>query len=769
MHSETPAALKSVESRSTFSVRLKLLIYCALSVLCAAGNSTADVQFNWAVIGKPGAMGVNYTYRMSQYEVTQEQYAEFLNAIAADDTYNLYSGGGITRAGSPGSYSYTVQDGFNAKPMERLNWFDAARFANWLHNGQPAGAQDWDTTEYGAYDMHIPSEDPEKPYEDPVRLPGARFFLPSEREWSKAAYYDPRDTSEGGPPGDVHGWGYPTMSNDPPIAELPPGGTNSANYAEQVGAITDVGAYTSTMSYFGLFDMIGNAREWNEGIYSSGGGGQAVNFVSVRGISGGAWFSSLLFIEQIYSLGADLRLAGLRIATTAEPQLTMNWITVGDPGNGDDPADGDHLSAGVQSFGAVDYVYRIGQEEVTNGQYASFLNAIDPEGTNLHHTYSDLMAGDEQGGILFEPTHATGLKYAVKSNRGNMPVNFVSWFSAARFANWMNNGRGTVDTETGAYDMSMPLPVRLEGAKVFLPSEAEWYKAAYYDPRSSSAGGPPDDDNYWAFPTQSDAEPFAERAPGGVSSANLAAVGGGLVERGAYEQTTSYYGVFDLAGNVWEWNEAIVDGAFGDEVRSVRGGGWGNSPGDSGAAIRPDTGPSLVRDSIGFRVASAVPVLDPLPGDMNDDGAVNTSDIEAFVLALIDPEMFTEQTGLDSLIGDINQDGVLNASDIDPFVDILANGSLEIAAEASNMISQLLAIEAPFRILHVAQLSNEIEIAWASVPGRGYTVEFSEDLAQAWWTPLNTIAIVATETSTLFRFSPVDTKVGYYRVTERNP
>lgn len=472
-----------------------------------------------------------------------------------------------------------------------------------------------------------------------------------------------------------------------------------------------------------------------------------------------------MFIESnppIRSQQADLKWAGIRIATAAEPQLGINWVTVGDPGNADDPADGDHTKPGVQNFGAVDDAFRISRGEVTNAQYADFLNAVDVDGINPHGIYSNSMGSDDYGGILLDSGSPSGSKYRVRTNKGNMPVNFVTWFSAARFANWMNNGEGAASTETGAYDMSMALPVRLEGATVFLPSEAEWYKAAYYDPRSSAAGGPPGDDNYWVFPTQSDTEPVAERAPGGATSANLSSVSDGLVDGSAYLNTKSYYGVFDLAGNVWEWNEAIVDGAFGEEVRSVRGGGWSTGPNDSRSGLRPDTGPTLARNSIGFRLASVV-----LIGDMNTDGKVDTLDIEGFVLALTSPAGFTELTGLDPTVGDINADGSLNAFDIDPFVSLLAADSPESTAQILGEIASLLASDKPFRILGVTKRSGGIEIEWSSVLGSTYNVEYSELLSPAGWEPLNQNGILATGSSTLFVDAHRAEGGGYYRVVQQ--
>ena len=70
--------------------------------------------------------------------------------------------------------------------MNGVDWYGAARYCNWLHNGLPTGPQDLSTTEDGAYDMAIGGD-------LIARKPGARYFLPTEGEWYKAAYYDAID------------------------------------------------------------------------------------------------------------------------------------------------------------------------------------------------------------------------------------------------------------------------------------------------------------------------------------------------------------------------------------------------------------------------------------------------------------------------------------------------------------------------------------------------------------------------------------------------
>ena len=69
-------------------------------------------------------------------------------------------------------------------------------------------------------------------------------------------------------------------------------------------------------------------------------------------------------------------------------------------------------------------------------------------------------------------------------------MSYVSCFDALRFANWLHNGQGSSDTENGAYTLLGGTPMPTNGASVtrkpaatlVLPSEDEWYKAAYFDP-----------------------------------------------------------------------------------------------------------------------------------------------------------------------------------------------------------------------------------------------------------------------------------------------
>ena len=276
--------------------------------------------------------------------------------------------------------------------------------------------------------------------------------------------------------------------------------------------------------------------------------------------------------------------------------VTMAWTMVGNPGNAADPADGDSTAPGIQHFGAVNYSFRIATYDVTNSQYVEFLNAKDSDGANARGLYSANMS-QGVGGISFFADTAMGSKYAVIAGRDNWPVVEVSRNDAARFANWLNNGQGTGDTETGTYSFFGGELARNPNATIFLPSEDEWYKAAYYDPSSVS---------YFLYPTSSNDPPIASVPSELPNHANFLGAAGGLTDVGAYTGTTSPYGAFDMGGNVYQWNEALISGTSFRRYPGTRGGGWPNRLDQISSNFRGRAAGNEY-SFIGFRVASTVP------------------------------------------------------------------------------------------------------------------------------------------------------------------
>jgi formylglycine-generating enzyme required for sulfatase activity len=243
----------------------------------ATGPAASAVTLEWVTVTGTGTCdqlniplcfgGVTDHYLIGKYEVTNAEYAEFLNAVAYDDTYGLYNEsmgdpstdvhGGITRSGSPGSYSYSAIAGREDMPVNYVSFYDALRFVNWLENGQPTGVQDASTTEDGTYTMIVEDYDA-----GPVIVPnvGATFFLPNEDEWHQAAYYDAGSTSY---------FDYPAGTDTETVCAVPGATANTANCGVVVpptGGLAEVGSYTGSPSPSGTFDQGGNVREWTEGI-----------------------------------------------------------------------------------------------------------------------------------------------------------------------------------------------------------------------------------------------------------------------------------------------------------------------------------------------------------------------------------------------------------------------------------------------------------------------------------------------------------------------
>ncbi|MCA9236770.1 MAG: SUMF1/EgtB/PvdO family nonheme iron enzyme, partial [Planctomycetales bacterium] len=167
--------------------------------------------------------------------------------------------------------------------------------------------------------------------------------------------------------------------------------------------------------------------------------------------------------------------------------VTFDWAHVGNAGNAPD------LQTDL-SVGAVAYDYAISKTEVTNAQYVEFLNAVDPTGANSLELFSVNMTS-KFGGITNDGLD-DGFHYVARAGREHHPVAFVSWYDAIRFVNWLHNGQGNGDTDTGAYTLLGGTPVpsnrfgvtRNPGARFWLPSEDEWYKAAFHDATAGTAG-----------------------------------------------------------------------------------------------------------------------------------------------------------------------------------------------------------------------------------------------------------------------------------------
>lgn len=285
------------------------------------------------------------------------------------------------------------------------------------------------------------------------------------------------------------------------------------------------------------------------------------------------------------------------ISPQAALAVNIAWVPVGNAGNANDP------NSGYQ-YGAVAYNYSIDKYDVTNSQYVAFLNSNVPNGelADPLELYNSNMSNGANGGIDYNSGAAIGSRYSVISGRGDYPVNYVTFYDALRFANWLNNGQIPGSTESGAYTLlgGTPTPSngdsvsRNPGATIVLPRENEWYKAAYYNPTTNS---------YYRYPTSSDTIPWATTPTSTPNAANFSPGGPNKPTAvGAYSGTTSPYGAYDMGGNVVQWNEAVPYGS----TRGLSGSPYFMDYSFLSGAVGIGWNPTDQVDFIGFRVA-AVP------------------------------------------------------------------------------------------------------------------------------------------------------------------
>lgn len=196
--------------------------------------------------------------------------------------------------------------------------------------------------------------------------------------------------------------------------------------------------------------------------------------------------------------------------------------------------------------------------EVTNQRYAEFLNDADPDGTYWNGNMEITRSGTEPD-----------IYYAVDPGRQNYPIRYVSAVDADAYGEWLS---------------------AREGRNYRLPTEQEWEKAAAWDPTI---------DKHWLYGFQKDTISCADANYYDGGSQN--GCPGVVTEVGHYDGTggtndsRSFYGAYDMSGNVWEWTSS------GNRV--IRGGAWYNSATDSQATYRNTSTSTNRSNDFGFRLA----------------------------------------------------------------------------------------------------------------------------------------------------------------------
>lgn len=256
--------------------------------------------------------------------------------------------------------------------------------------------------------------------------------------------------------------------------------------------------------------------------------------------------------------------------------FTLNFVQVSQTNNATDPLTG-------SKYGAVPYEYRASVNEISQNDITKAT----------------------AGGL----SNVTAGTYA-----GDRPAASIKWYEAAAFVNWLNTSSGktaaynlawsgtawsmTLQNSSDAWTVGGTNLYRNKDAYYFLPSENEWYKAAYYN----AAGT-----NYFLYPTGSNSVPTSVASG---TNANTAVFSGTVTPTLPAVVTAaggrSPYGTMGQGGNVWEWMESAADGTntTSTENRSFRGGRFGAGPNELRSTAQLALSPSGEDINIGFRVAS---------------------------------------------------------------------------------------------------------------------------------------------------------------------
>ncbi len=275
-------------------------------------------------------------------------------------------------------------------------------------------------------------------------------------------------------------------------------------------------------------------------------------------------------------LGLSVSVAEAETFGSGANQFSMEFITIGDPGNAaQSAANRSHGYSGGDGYGAVDYYYGISKYEVTVNQF-----------TKAYADDSGIGDGDED--YWNDGTRTVGT---------NAPAVNVSVYEAMRFANWLTSG----DSDDGVYlfngsgtltNINHDAAVSAYGTVYVLPTDDEWFKAAYW----TGSG-------YTLYPT-------GDSAPGQGTDANYGDAGGSawVAGSGTVENNATY----DMGGNAWEWMED-AEGLAGHDVKSDNKGGLRGASYDEDVSwIRSSSRLDYVSHEsidVGFRVVRIAPEI----------------------------------------------------------------------------------------------------------------------------------------------------------------
>ena len=253
---------------------------------------------------------------------------------------------------------------------------------------------------------------------------------------------------------------------------------------------------------------------------------------------------------------------------------------------------GDHAGVGYTNERPIHSVtldaFFMDKYEVSNTKFADFLNNTTVTVSN-GYVYQVGGAGQRicqlQNGLNYN-----GSTFGIDAGKDHHPVVHQTWYGAALYCNYLSTANG----RTPCYDeTTFDCDFTADGFR--LPTEAEWEYA--------SRGG--EHNPYYQYPWGGDSISYADANYDYTSNI------GTTVDVGSY--AANGYGLYDMAGNVWEWcndwygsysssAQTNPTGAASGSYRVIRGGSWGGSAFDLRCANRDFINPTDNYLTFGFRV-----------------------------------------------------------------------------------------------------------------------------------------------------------------------
>ena len=243
-----------IVNRIILAAAIVLVTNVAMADIFGTGANQFTINFmpiSGATNPTSGYGIVNNDYRMGTYEITNDQWDKFMDNL------------GVQVTGSDEGYHYSSAFTGTIMPTDNVSWYEAAQFVNWLNTSTGnqvaykfTGTQGTSNYTFAAWSATNTGYDADNPY----RNKDAKYYLPTENEWVKAAYWNgttlqtyATKAGESLTQGNgVSGMGWNYYNNG--YATNPPGPWNVGSGSQELN---------------GTYDMMGNNFEWLESPFFS--------------------------------------------------------------------------------------------------------------------------------------------------------------------------------------------------------------------------------------------------------------------------------------------------------------------------------------------------------------------------------------------------------------------------------------------------------------------------------------------------------------------